>query len=514
MNRNPLQIAIVEAAKTKRRVEWGEILNGFKVFACHQAQLDVLASKAKFTFAFAGSGGGKTCLIPVWIYKQLNEARQKGIAHPRILVVSPSVPTFESSQLKQHILTTFDGTIYSGEWREGKKTYDIKTGGEIVVKTVGDGSDYSKLIGGQYYAAVADECYELDATVWAEIRRRVSNSDGRILAVTTPTGNNWIWEAKDQADKGNADFYVRHWSKLDNPTVSREDVERERGLVNDATFQRMVMGQFSALEGLIYTRFSDPNAPEYPVLKGDPFERLPAPPVKFFGGNDWGYNPDPACMLMFVECEDGNTYAVDEVYGTGITPDDLSVKARALIDKWSVRVDSKYADMIQGGRFSTFWTDVSRPEQTVMFRNVGVPIKNKRVTDIVASVALTDQWFQAGRLFVFEKACPNLARELRGYQWDANRRGGLKDTPKGGNDHACDALRYAISSQKYGQTITKAQRSALDEDTELKKAIGLGLLTEDPALRLKEISDQKAKERFSEMAYGNADDDDPFGVWS
>lgn len=435
MVNNKIAIHIDDASKRARSYSWGEIIKtptGFlKVFACSAPQLDILNSKAKFTFAFAGSGGGKTCLIPLWLFKRIAE-RPQG----RFLVVSPTVKTFKSSELKRHILDTFSDTVYEGTWREQETTYLLPTGGEIIVRTAED--DPKRLRGGQYDAAVMDECYLLSYDAYEEVRRRVMNNDGMVLGVTTPDANNWIYDVKLEADKGNPDFYVRHWSKLLNPSVSKEAVAREKGLMSKANYARMVEGEFSALEGLIYQCFSDPaNELVYPVITDNPKVGFPngTKPVRFFGGNDWGFG-DPSAVLMIAECEDGIMYVVEEIYDNKITPDDLAQQVRAMVDRWAVSVNSIYANITNNqGKFIGFYTDTSRPEHTQMFRKAGIPIRSKKVADIVAGCAMTDAWFRSGKLKVYS-TCPNLIRELRGYQWKESKYG-LKDVPKPGQDHCC-----------------------------------------------------------------------------
>jgi hypothetical protein len=498
----PFEVVIIDAAKAARQFEWGEVVGNRKVFACHKAQLDILQSSTKFTFAFAGTGGGKTCLIPLWLFKRI-QAKPNG----RFLVVSPSAPIFESSQLKQHITRTFEGTALEGEWKQ--KNYVLPTGGEIIVKTVGDGGDWQRLVGGQYDGVVADECFFLSVEVWNEMKRRGGQKDTPYLCVSTPNGNNWIYEAKKEAEQSNPEYYVRHWGSADNPTYSKEHLERERKVMSKAAFARMYEGQFSAMEGLVFASFGDPSADDYPVIDTD---TLPSKPVKFFGGNDWGYNPDPAAELMIAQCEDGCFYVCDEIYGKDITPDDMASKALKLIDKWAVHVDSRYAEF--GPTFSTFWSDVSRPEAATMFRRAGVPIRNKRVADILAGLAHVDSWFRSGRLKVLGKNCPNLVRELRVYQWESDRIGDLKDRPRDKDNHAVDALRYAVSSQLYGITPTPLEVEVkADESAERKKLQSYGIEPHAIDEGMKELEELRAKERFIEAAYGNDQSDDPFGIW-
>ena len=446
---------IVPAETIKRETKWGEVVTtndgkAYKVYTCHQAQRDILESKAKFTFGFAGTGGGKTCLIPLWLYFKA-ALKPKG----RFLVVSPTSKIFQDSQLKKHILDTFQDTPLQGRWSPGDKVYYLGTGGEIVVKTVGDGADYQRLVGGQYDAAVADEVFFLSKEVWDELRRRGGQNDCPILAVTTPNANNWIYDIKATAEAGDKDYFIRQWGSAANPTYKKDHLDRERKIMSEAAYRRMYEGEFSAFEGLCYACFGDPSdASRYPVLevRGNPLEALPSPPVRFFGGNDWGYKPDPAAMLMFAECEDGCIYVVDEVYGTEITPDVLAVKARELIDKWAARANSAYTEFLRGGKFIGFYSDTSRPEELKMFQRSGVPIRNKKVADIAAGIAIVDSWFRAGRLKVFS-TCDNLIRELKAYQWDSDRKGGLKDKPLGKNDHACFVAGTKIATAEGLQPI-------------------------------------------------------------
>jgi len=479
--------ALVEAAK-KEKFDWGEAVGNYKIFPCHLAQLDILRSKAKFTFAFAGSGGGKTILVPLWMLKCFQRNPRA-----RALLVSPTERIYQDSELKRHIIETFSDTAFAGEWRQKYKTYVLKTGGEIVVKTAED--DANRIRGGQYDFAALDECYVMSPEVWEEARRRVSNANGPLLGVTTPDSNNWIYNVKQAYDGGDTDYYVRTWSKLDNPTVSTLDVKREEKLLNPARYARMIEGKFATLEGLCYPCFSDEKSPEYPVVKADPYKRLISPPVRFFSGNDWGYSPDPAAHILFAECEDGIIYAVDEIYGTEITPDEYARRVRALIDKWALKQDSKYASLAQGA-YTTCWTDTSRPEHMGTFRALGISIRKKKIDDILGSIAVVDSWFRAGRLKVYPN-CENLIREAKGYAWQKNRKGETKDMPNEKNNHACDALRYGVSSQMYGKTpepleiVISAELSAQLHSQKIER---YGLNEQD----LKDTVERQAKQKYSE----------------
>lgn len=507
-----LQIAIIKSAQSTHKFEWGEITTGsdlqkasviplkitasqeYKVYACSDPQLDILASKATFTFAFAGSGGGKTCLIPLWFFKQIQK-KPKG----RFLLVSPSVPIFESSELKRHIIDTFQGTALEGSF-DSKNRYTLPTGGEIVVKTCGDGSDYQKLTGGQYDGIAADEVYFLSASVWEEMRRRSNIKKAPILCVTTPNANNWIYEIKQEAERGNKDYYVRHWATASNPASNTEHLDREKLLMSKAQFDRMYGGNFASLDGLVYECFG--NKGTEPVIDSDPRKGLPSPPVRFFGCCDWGYHPDPFAAYIMAECEDGIVYVLEEIYGTKISPDELGAQLRAMIDKWAIVQDEQYADLVRGGYFTKFWCDASRPELVMHLRRANIPISNRRIADINNGIQRVDAWFRAGRLKIYS-TCPNLIRELRGYQWNKSKGGDLKDVPVGRNDHSTDALRYGVSSQKYNEQATPINIIRPTIEAELAKAESFGLLLSQD--QVKENQEKRWKEHMESLLWADSD---------
>lgn len=515
MNGAKLQIAILNSATLKRKVQWGEVVSGYKVFPCHDHQLAVLGSDAKYTFAFAGTGGGKTIVVPLWLFKRIEKDLAEGrpASQLRYLVVSPSVPIFESSQLKGHILETFRGTLYEGVWHDQKKTYTLPNGVEIVVKTVGDGSEYDKLTGGQYNGIVLDECWKLSVEVWEEVQRRSNINDAPILGVTTPNVDGWLFsDVQGEYDLGNPNYRVIRWRTADNPAKSPEEhaafLDEQLRKLGEAKFNRMYCGEFTRIEGLVYGSFSDPKNPAFPVIEADPRKGLPSRPLRFFGCIDWGYKPDPAAILIVAECEDGISYVVEEFYANEKTHDELAVIAKRMVDRWAVEDDGNGDTQ---GRFIGFACDVSQPAAAKAFRQMGISIRNKKVADILGSVEITDMWFRAGRLKVYA-CCKNTVRELRGYQWSKDRSGDLKENPVGKNDHACDALRYGVSTFKYYDKPIPVSYEAPTEADQLEKVKRYDLLPD--AERVKEQADEAEKKRFIETAFGTDDDDDPCGVWT
>lgn len=64
---------------------------------------------------------------------------------------------------------------------------------------------------------------------------------------------------------------------------------------------------------------------------------------------------------------------------------------------------------------------------------------------------------QAGLVRIGREACPSLVRELGGYVWDEAHGDG--ERPLKADDHACDALRYLVATER----VIRALESPGDE---------------------------------------------------
>ena len=501
-----LQIVIEQASTLARKYKWAEVEGNNKIFACTEPQLDVLDSTAKFTFAFAGSGGGKTCLIGLWLYTKFVDFKKTNKdGFWRALVVSPTTSTFEKSQLKQHILNTFSDTVIEGKWNDQKKWYPFP-GGEIQVVTAEN--DPKRLSGGQYNAIVLDECWQMrNADIWEEARRRSNICNAPVLGVTTPNCDGWIYEeVYQQWEKGDPDFYVRQWQTSENIAKTPEEhakfLDSELQKLGQAKFDRMYGGQFSKMSGLVYDAFGDKTSASWPVIPA--VERLPSPAVRVFGSIDFGWE-DPAAAYIYVHCENDLVYIVDELFGSRIDLDALGLRLQKLKDKWSTNSHSRYADVIKGGFFDCFYCDTSRPEYKPLMARYGVPFKGKLIPMIEAGITIVDQLFRCNRVRVFD-SCTNLIREAKAYAFDD------KGKPREDNNHAMDSMRYGLSSYFANRTInyieSEMMSKAQADAKELEVAVRLGYATtkEDLERDQRKLKERKQAEWMQSLLW--ADDPD------
>jgi phage terminase large subunit len=82
--------------------------------------------------------------------------------------------------------------------------------------------------------------------------------------------------------------------------------------------------------------------------------------------------------------------------------------------------------------------------------------------DVNNGIAKVTSEMKDGKLFICED-CPNLIREIEGYVWHPKCKERGEDEPLKQNDHAVDALRYAIHTHKpvtYNAEAEKAKKDA------------------------------------------------------
>lgn len=185
------------------------------------------------------------------------------------------------------------------------------------------------------------------------------------------------------------------------------------------------LGEWGVSEGLIYTdwetmRFDVPSLLRQRDQRGDP-------QVRAYYGMDFGFAQDPtAGVELLVDQEHQRIYVSDEIYGTGMTNEDIY---RALVDHgWVSR---------------RIVADSAEPRTINELRRLGAERMvgaQKGPDSIRAGIQRLQDWH-----IVVHVDCENVIRELSNYQWKTERATGrqLPRPLENGNDHAMDAMRYA-----------------------------------------------------------------------
>jgi PBSX family phage terminase large subunit len=250
---------------------------------------------------------------------------------------------------------------------------------------------------------------------------------GSALFISTPKGFNHFYdlynlEAKDK------DFRSFHFTSYDNPYLDPKEIEMHKKKETEDRFSQEYLADFRKTEGLVYKEFDRSKH----LYKDKIFNS-----VAKFAGIDFGFS-NPAAVIHIDKDTDNNFYVSREWYKTNKT-------------------DEEIAEYVSGCTFNYVYPDPESPSAIESLRRKGINLREviKGKDSIKTGINVIRELFKQGRLFIHE-SCENLIWELETYSYDDKKDGhNEEENPIKENDHALDALRYAMLMQA-PQTNNKA----------------------------------------------------------
>ena len=210
-----------------------------------QPQLNIFDDPARFRVAVCGRRFGKSFLA---IWEIARAARQP---NQRVLYIAPSY-----RQAKSII---FDPLIEQLTKRNTVKrviqselSITLINGSKIELRSA-DAADSMRGLSGSF--AVLDEVAFMDKTVWTDVvRPLLSDQEGGALFITTPQGQNWVYDLYLQGETLD-DWSSYQYTTLDGGQVSAEEVEAAKRDLDDNTFRTEYLADFTSTSRLIYYAF-------------------------------------------------------------------------------------------------------------------------------------------------------------------------------------------------------------------------------------------------------------------
>lgn len=281
---------------------------------------------------------------------------------------------------------------------------------------------------------IGDEFDDIDIGVYDAVAKPWLSepwSLGLVVGAGTPRrgrhGLLWRNYERGRHDKAGR-YFSSHATHADVPEfVSAEAVAEEKANLPPETFAREWEANFDAGEGLVYS-----FQPDFHIRRPPPLNAFNS----FICGVDWGWT-DPAVILLIGIQGHGNdavAWVLDELYETQLPDHVFEAKAKS----W--------------GFSQQFFCDPSQPARIRSLQGVVTAIKAENdVKGGIARVAsmLARRQREAGpdfaRLYVSAN-CKNTIRELGLYRRkrDPQNADGFLEAPEDKNNHAMDALRYAL----------------------------------------------------------------------
>lgn len=212
-----------------------------------------------------------------------------------------------------------------------------------------------------------------------------------------------------------------HFTMEDNPSLSKQMIERYKTLYNGTFYQRFIEGKWVSAQGVVYPFMSENNM--FVPVPEEPFEQYAV-------SCDYG-TVNPASFGLWAK-KDGVWYRIEEYY--------YNSKAQGI-----QRTDEEHykglEQLINGRPVTEITVDPSAASFIQVIRRHEkyrvIPAKNQVLDGIrKVSTALKEQKVRVC------KPCVDAIREFGLYRWSE----GGRDIPIKENDHAMDDIRYFVTT--------------------------------------------------------------------
>jgi len=318
-----------------------------------------------------------------------------------ISVVSESLPHLKKGARKDILDIVMDmGLFVEDDFNRTDNTYTFPLTGSYI--EFFGAEDSKKVRGPGRDILYVNEANNLAMETYVQLALRTRK---QIFIDFNPADDfSWVYDVADKpGNKLIVSTYLNNKANL--PKAQIDEIESLRDL-DDNLWKVYGLGQRGTSSETIYTHWK--KVSQLP-LKGE-----------VFYGQDFGYNV--ASALVRCEYYEGKIYAEELIYEPKLTTNDL-------IEKYKAIGMNKTAEI---------FCDAAEPKTIEELCRAGYNAKpaDKDVTEGIRKV-------KGMPLFITEDSV-NLVKEARSYKWKTDKEGRVLDEPVKFNDHALDALRYAV----------------------------------------------------------------------
>lgn len=315
---------------------------------------------------------------------------------------------------------------YRIKWSRTDKTMTVSKGGITNVFEVFGGKDESSyaLIQGRTLAGcLIDEVVLQPRSFVDQAMIRCSVTGAKVWFSCNPAApSHWFYtDWIKKADKGEINAKHIHFVLRDNPGLSEETIQRYEKSFSGVFYQRYVLGEWVAAEGLVYPFFS--AGQDAYLFHGD------ASHVdgQFYVSIDYGtHNP---CSMGLWVIHNGKALRIKESY----------------FDSRAERVqrtdEEHYAELerlTKGYYIQAVVVDPSAASFIETIRRHGRYLVIPADNDVLNGIRCVASLMQAG-LVIIHESCAASRREFGLYSWDDKAK---EDRVVKENDHAMDDIRY------------------------------------------------------------------------
>jgi PBSX family phage terminase large subunit len=391
----------------------------------HKTQEIVAESKHRFRVVNCGRRWGKTTLA---VLEMVAKAVFKDDA--RVVYIAPTYQQARDIAWNDLKKLCKPVSLNVNEARL-EITIKTKTGGQSIIWLRGWES-VETLRGQRFDFVVIDEIASMRNFFmnWEEvIRPALTDRRGEVLFVSTPKGFNHFY---DLFNKNDGDYKSFHFTTYDNPHMPVDEIEKAKKELPENRFAQEYMADFRKQEGLVYKEFS---------RERHVYDTAPIRVDEYIAGIDFGFT-NPCAVIHIKRDGDDNYYVTEEWYKTG-------------------RTEEQVAEYVRSCNFNRVYPDPESPSAIEVLNTKGVAvvdvIKNK--DSIQNGIDRVRQLLKMNKLHI-HKSCTNLISEFETYAYPEKRPDHNEDeNPIKEHDHALDALRYALTTNKPDNMISMETRA-------------------------------------------------------
>lgn len=421
------------SGETKTLRPWYDPETGFSqepFLAAPEGFDSPVTSDALYHAFISGIGAGKTTAGIIRVIANTEKWNPGELG----MIIAPTTPA-----LKNVILPEMRkwGVLDSFEFRgKGSDEPGLHTpsGARIILESADNDRKIERLRGPSIAWAWIDEAASLPKKVWDIVvgRLRVGRYRNAFIT-TTPKGHDWVYERfYGGGDGPPADVNLIYGvPSTANPELP-DDYEDVTAEYSGQFRAQEVEGRFVQPEGLVYPNFGESNI----------VEETPENPARVLFGVDWGYNA-PSVILAIIETRTGEWFVVDEFFERHVTDADLAEVAQRMVGRWG------------GG---TFYCDPAQPQSVEEFQRAGLDATGAE-NPILPGIKTVSSRMDSLRV---RETCANLIKELNSYHYPEDD--DTADKPVDANNHAADALRYALHTAKLRGGLNAGVASMSEKD--------------------------------------------------
>lgn len=347
----------------------------------------------------------------------------------RFGICGKTVDSATKNIIVPYISMSYAKQRYTLRWRRSDKLLEVKRGAVTNWLEVFGGKDESSfaLIQGRTLAGVLlDEVALMPESFVNQALARCSVDGARLWFSCNPDNpNHWFYKDWIKRHRERNALYL-HFAMTDNPSLSEKTLERYKSMYSGVFYQRYILGEWVAAEGLVYPMFDEKRhvTKELPETEGD-----------YYVSSDFGIQNATVFLLWRREKGSDRWVCLNEYYYSG-----REEKRQKTVGELAEGLSDMLGDIVP----KRIIVDPSAAALIAELRKRGYHTQNAN-NDVLNGISDVCTMLNKDRL-LFSFKCENTIKEFELYMWDdkAAQRG--EDAPVKENDHAMDAIRYFVKT--------------------------------------------------------------------